>query len=241
MSYQGRRTSSEFILLWYYCIRYVEKLYHTNFNSSNINSTTIYSIYHCFFKNYQTSRQAGELISISYRFGLVPVVLCALLSCPVVSNSLWPRGLQPARLLCAWGFSRQEYWSGLPCPPPGDLPNPGIEPSSPTLQMDSLLTEPPGKPKTTGVGSLTLLQRSSPPRIKSRSRALQAVSLPAELPGVPAGYHIKNDSGIYPPKKSQSSTSKHDGIGASKWQHSNWDSNFLMAAIWLNAHFFFNS
>ena len=35
------------------------------------------------------------------------------------------------------GFSRQEYWSGLPFPPPGDLPNPGIEPRSPTLQADS--------------------------------------------------------------------------------------------------------
>ena len=43
------------------------------------------------------------------------------------------------------GFSRQEYWSGLPCPPPGDLPNPGIEPRSPTLQADSSLSEPPGK------------------------------------------------------------------------------------------------
>ena len=42
-------------------------------------------------------------------------------------------------------FSRQEYWSGLPCPSPGDLPNPGIEPKSPTLQADSLLSEPPGK------------------------------------------------------------------------------------------------
>ena len=36
------------------------------------------------------------------------------------------------------GFSRQEYWDGLPCPPPGDLPNPGIEPISPALQVDSL-------------------------------------------------------------------------------------------------------
>ena len=43
-------------------------------------------------------------------------------------------------------FSRQEYWSGLPCPPPGDLPNPGIEPRFPTLQADSLPSEPPGKP-----------------------------------------------------------------------------------------------
>ena len=44
------------------------------------------------------------------------------------------------------GFSRQEYWSGLPCPSPGDLPDPGIKPGSPTLQMDSLPSEPPGKP-----------------------------------------------------------------------------------------------
>ena len=46
------------------------------------------------------------------------------------------------------GFSRQEYWSGLPCSPPEDLPNPGIKPRSPTLQVDSLLSEPPGKPLT---------------------------------------------------------------------------------------------
>ena len=44
------------------------------------------------------------------------------------------------------GFSRHESWSGLLGPPPGDLPNPGIEPRSPTLQADSLLSEPPGKP-----------------------------------------------------------------------------------------------
>ena len=41
------------------------------------------------------------------------------------------------------GFSRQEYWSGLPFPFPGDVPNPGIEP--PALQADALLSEPPGK------------------------------------------------------------------------------------------------
>ena len=43
------------------------------------------------------------------------------------------------------GFSRQEYWSGLPFPSPGDLPKPGIEPGSPALQADALLTEPPGR------------------------------------------------------------------------------------------------
>ena len=40
-------------------------------------------------------------------------------------------------------FSRQEYWSGLPCTPPGNLPDPGIEPLSPALQVDSLPAEPP--------------------------------------------------------------------------------------------------
>ena len=44
------------------------------------------------------------------------------------------------------GFSRQEYWSGLPFPSPGDLPDPGIEPRSPALQADALTSEPPGKP-----------------------------------------------------------------------------------------------
>ena len=44
------------------------------------------------------------------------------------------------------GFSRQENWSGLPFPPPGDLPDPGIEPGSPALQADASLSEPPGKP-----------------------------------------------------------------------------------------------
>ena len=45
------------------------------------------------------------------------------------------------------GFSRQQYWSGLPFPSPGDLPNAGIEPKSPTLQVDSLPAELPGKPQ----------------------------------------------------------------------------------------------
>ena len=48
------------------------------------------------------------------------------------------------------GFSRQEDWSGLPFPSPGDLPDPGIEPRSSTLQVDSLLSEPPEKPQFGG-------------------------------------------------------------------------------------------
>ena len=52
-------------------------------------------------------------------------------ACSVVSDSLWAYGLWPTRLLSA-GFPRQEHWSGLPFPSPGDLPNSGIEPASPT-------------------------------------------------------------------------------------------------------------
>ena len=55
-------------------------------------------------------------------------------------------------------FSRPEFWSGLPFPSPGHLPNPEIEPKSPTLQADSLRAEPQGTPKNTRVGSLSLLQ-----------------------------------------------------------------------------------
>ena len=46
-------------------------------------------------------------------------------------------------------FSKQEYWSGLPFPPPEDLPNPGTEPIPPALQADSLLSEPPGLEQNT--------------------------------------------------------------------------------------------
>ena len=59
-------------------------------------------------------------------------------------------------------LSRPEYWSGFPFPSPGDLPNPGMEPRSPALQADYLPAEPQGKPKITGMGSLSVLQRMSP-------------------------------------------------------------------------------
>ena len=54
-------------------------------------------------------------------------------------------------------FSSQEYWSGLPFPSPGDLPDPGIEPGSPTLQADALPSEPPGNPFVSNNSSLTML------------------------------------------------------------------------------------
>ena len=64
--------------------------------------------------------------------------------------------------LQSMGFSRQEYWSGLPFTSLGDLPNPGNEPRSPTLQADSLPAEPQGQPVDTGVDSLSFLQQIFP-------------------------------------------------------------------------------
>ena len=57
--------------------------------------------------------------------------------------TLWTVAHQAPRSM---GFSRQEYWSGLPFLPPRDIPNPGIEPWPPALESDTLPSEPPGKP-----------------------------------------------------------------------------------------------
>ena len=79
------------------------------------------------------------------------------------------------------GSSRQEHWSGYPFPPPEDLPNPGIKPSFPTLQVDSLLSEPPGKPWILEWVAYPYSRYHPDPGIKPGSPALQADSLPAEL------------------------------------------------------------
>ena len=63
----------------------------------------------------------------------------------VVSDSLRPHGLKPPDS-SDMEFPMHEYWSGLPFPPPGNLPDPGIKPGSPALQADSLLSELPGSP-----------------------------------------------------------------------------------------------
>ena len=88
-------------------------------------------------------------------------VFCCHLVASVVSDcaTLWAVARQAPLSV---GFSRQEYWSGLPWLPPGDLPNPGTKPRSPTWQAASLPSEPPGKPKYTRVGSLSLLQGNFP-------------------------------------------------------------------------------
>ena len=68
-----------------------------------------------------------------------------------------PMGCSPP-VSSVHGVSPGKNTSGLLCPPPGEHPTPGTKPRSPTLQADSLLSEPPGKPKNTRVGSLSLLQ-----------------------------------------------------------------------------------
>ena len=76
--------------------------------------------------------EMSHFCTVQYRSHGPPVTaaLCsAAQSCPALCDPVL--GLQPARLLCPWGISNQEPWSGMSCPPPGDLPNPGIEPRSP--------------------------------------------------------------------------------------------------------------
>ena len=75
---------------------------------------------------------------------------------------LCPTHFNPMDYSPIYRFSRQEFWSGLSCPPSGDLLNPGIKPRYPTLQANSLLSEPPEKPKNTGVGSLSVLHGELP-------------------------------------------------------------------------------
>ena len=86
--------------------------------------------------------QAIELkLRASVFFNNACVLSC--FSCVRLFLTLWTIALQAP---LSMGSSRQEYWSGLPCPPPGNLPNPGIEPASPALAGGRFTTEPPGKP-----------------------------------------------------------------------------------------------
>ena len=73
------------------------------------------------------------------------------------------------------GFSRQEYWKGLPFPSPGDLPDPVIEPRFPALQRDSLPSELPGKPKNIGVGIPGCYKKKNYGSVVIKNRDMQAV------------------------------------------------------------------
>ena len=118
------------------------------------------------------------------------IYVCKLshFSCVPVFETLWAMAHQTP---LSMGFSRQEYWSGLPCLPPGELPDPGIEPRSPILQADSLPAEPQGKPKNTGVGSLSLSSGSSRPRNLTIVSCIAGGLFSNELSGKPLLYTSK--------------------------------------------------
>ena len=110
------------------------------------------------FRNYFQNLLSKYILCVYTSYIFYTKLCCTMLSRSVISNSLRPHGLQPASLLCPWGFSKQEYWSGLP----------------------------QGKPRNTGVGSLALLQGIFPTQELNRgSPASQVDSLPTELSGKP--------------------------------------------------------
>ena len=113
-----------------------------------------------------------------WKFGMPSVLLCCtLFSCSVVSNScLAPLSME---------FPREEYGSGLPCPPPRDLPNPGIKPRSPTMQADSYQLSHNGSPSMLAWVVYPFSKWSSQPGNWTGVSWLQGDSLPAELPGNP--------------------------------------------------------
>ena len=74
---------------------------------------------------------ASGWVPLLFSWNATSMLIGYVLSCSVVSISLRPHGLEPTRLLCPWGFSRQEQWSGFPFPPPGDLPTQGSNPCLP--------------------------------------------------------------------------------------------------------------
>ena len=162
----------------------------------------------------QESRSCGQLWSVVASLCLL-IAKEKLLSRVQLFATPWAVAYQAPQSM---EFSRQEYWSRLPFPSPGDLPNPGTEPGSPTLQADTLLSDPPGKPvihrlkvsESCSVMSDSLwphglyspwnspghntgvsisFSRGLPhPGIKPRSPALQADSLQSEPPGKPGPY-----------------------------------------------------
>ena len=96
------------------------------------------------------------LVSFAFSFAIIFMSQVKSLSPIRLFVTPWTVAFQVPPFI---GFSRQEYWSGLPFPSSGDLPNPGVEHGSPALQADSLPSEPPGK----------TLSSSPPPQFGRRS------------------------------------------------------------------------
>ena len=108
---------------------------------------------------------------------------CAVLSCSGMYNSLQPHGL--------WGFSGQEYWSCLPCPPWGVFPTQGSNPGFPHCRQIVHHLSHQGSPRILEWVTYPFSRGSSQPRNQTLgSPALWADSLPAELPGKPSSYTV---------------------------------------------------
>ena len=130
----------------------------------------------CIGRGFSTTSTTWEVHSV--------LGLAAQSSLTLQLHRLWP-----ARLLCPWGFFRQEYWSGWPFPSPGDLPKPGIGPRSPNLQENSLPSEPPGKPKNAGCccccsSVASVVSDSLQPRRRQPTRLPHPWDSPGKNPGL---------------------------------------------------------
>ena len=104
------------------------------------------------YTRYMTDKLSHNNILLSNKITLLMVVVVGGLvtkSCPPLETP-WTVARQAP---LSMELSEQEYWSGLPFPSPGDLPNPGFKPGSPSLQADSLLTELQGKPSIINIRS----------------------------------------------------------------------------------------
>ena len=99
-------------------------------------------MYYCVSTKSRLGSDLGKSAYDSY----IPMYDSVAQSCPALRG---PMNYIARQAPLSVGFSRQEHWSGLPFPPPGDLPDPGIEPRSPTVASRFFTTEPPEKPHYT--------------------------------------------------------------------------------------------
>ena len=103
-----------------------------------------------------------KIVSLTKKYTVSPTVSKLSVSRPVVPDSLRPPWTAAHQAPLSMRFTKQGYWSGLPFPSPGDLPNPAIEPGSPALQADSLPPELHGKPfALSGQGKVSVNRMNS--------------------------------------------------------------------------------
>ena len=128
-SYSYCRIMSNF----YYLYTLIPNFLKTNKQTNHFYNKRIRMTFKIYRINLSTFRNVGT-IQVGYVSCVQLLQLCLTLCDPM-----------DCQALLSIEFPRQEYWSGLPFPPPGDLPDPGIKPRSTSLQVDSLPSEPPGK------------------------------------------------------------------------------------------------